>query len=39
MATTRNFLIVADASHCDLYDNLDKIPFDQIAAFYATRMK
>lgn len=35
----KELLIVADASHCDLYDNLDKIPFDQIATFYATRMK
>lgn len=24
----KELLIVADASHCDLYDNLDKIPFD-----------
>ena len=35
----KGLLIVADANHCDLYDNLDKIPFDQIAASYATRMK
>ena len=35
----KELLIVADANHCDLYDNLDKIPFDQIATFYATRMK
>lgn len=30
----KELLIVADATHCDLYDNLDKIPMGQIAAFY-----
>lgn len=30
----KELLIVADANHTDLYDNLDKIPFDRIAAFY-----
>lgn len=30
----KELLIVADASHVDLYDNLDKIPMDQIAAFF-----
>lgn len=34
----KELLIVADASHCDLYDNLDKIPMNQIAAFYNTWM-
>lgn len=34
----KELLIVADATHCDLYDNLDKIPFDQIVAFYNTWM-
>lgn len=34
----KELLIVADASHCDLYDNLDKIPMNQIAAFYNTLM-
>lgn len=34
----KELLIVADATHCDLYDNLDKIPFNQIAAFYNTWM-
>ena len=29
----KELLIVADADHTDLYDNLDKIPFDQIATF------
>lgn len=30
----KELLIVADANHTDLYDNLEKIPFDQIATFY-----
>ncbi|MDE6269004.1 MAG: alpha/beta hydrolase [Muribaculaceae bacterium] len=34
----KELLIVADASHCDLYDNLDKIPMNQIATFYSTWM-
>lgn len=35
----KQLLIVADANHCDLYDNLEKIPFDQIAEFFTTQMK
>ncbi|MEF2642924.1 MAG: alpha/beta hydrolase [Paramuribaculum sp.] len=35
----KELLIVADANHCDLYDNLEKIPFNQIATFYTTQMK
>ena len=35
----KELLIVADADHTDLYDNLDKIPFDQIATFFNSRMK
>ncbi len=35
----KELLIVADATHCDLYDNLDKIPFDRIAGFFNTWMK
>lgn len=34
----KELLIVADASHVDLYDNIDKIPFNQIATFYNTWM-
>ena len=30
----KQLLVVNDATHCDLYDRLDKIPFDEIAAFY-----
>ena len=32
----KELLIVADANHTDLYDNLDKIPFNQIATFFTT---
>ena len=35
----KELLIVADANQCDLYDNLDKIPFDKIAAFFNKNMK
>ena len=35
----KELLIVADTMHCDLYDNLDKIPFDRIAGFFNTWMK
>lgn len=34
----KELLIVADATHCDLYDNIDKIPMSQIVAFYNTWM-
>lgn len=34
----KELLIVADTNHCDLYDNLDKIPFTQIAEFFRTWM-
>ncbi len=34
----KELLIVADATHCDLYDNLDKIPMNQIATFFMTWM-
>ena len=30
----KQMLTVKDASHCDLYDQLDIIPMDEIAAFY-----
>lgn len=35
----KELLIVADADHTDLYDNLEKIPFDRIATFFNNRMK
>lgn len=34
----KEMLIVADATHCDLYDQLDKIPMNQIATFFNTWM-
>ena len=35
----KQMLTVKDASHCDLYDNLEKIPFEEIAAFYTQYLK
>lgn len=32
----KELLIVADANHIDLYDNLQKIPMNQIATFFTT---
>lgn len=34
----KELYIVPDANHCDLYDNLDKIPFDKIEQFYKTNL-
>lgn len=34
----KELLIIADANHVDLYDNLEKIPFNQIATFFNTWM-
>ncbi len=35
----KHMLTVKGANHCDLYDNLDKIPFDKIAEFYQENLK
>ena len=35
----KELVIVPGASHCDLYDQLDIIPFDQIAEFYNKYLK
>ncbi len=35
----KQMLTVKGASHCDLYDRLDIIPFDEIAAFYKENLK
>ena len=35
----KELFIVPGADHTDLYDNLDKIPFDRIADFYKKSMK
>jgi hypothetical protein len=35
----KKLVIVPGANHCDLYDNLEKIPFDTIAEFFNTYLK
>ena len=35
----KQMLTVKGASHCDLYDQIDIIPFDEIAAFYSEYLK
>lgn len=35
----KRMLTVEGANHCDLYDNLDKIPFDEISAFFGEYLK
>ena len=35
----KELLIVPGANHTDLYDNIDKIPFDKIEQFYRTYLK
>ena len=35
----KELMIIPGASHCDLYDQLDIIPFDKIAAFYRKNLK
>ena len=35
----KELLIVAGANHTDLYDNLEKIPFDRIAHFFRSHLK
>ena len=35
----KELVIVPGASHCDLYDQIDKIPFDKIAAFFHKHLK
>ena len=35
----KELLIVPGASHTDLYDNLDKIPFDKIEQFFREYLK
>lgn len=35
----KELLIVPDASHTDLYDNLEKIPFDRIEAFFKENLR
>ncbi len=35
----KEFLIIKDANHVDLYDNLEKIPFDKIESFFKEHLK
>lgn len=35
----KELLIIKDANHVDLYDNLDKIPFDKIETFFKENLK
>lgn len=35
----KQMLTIKGASHCDLYDRIDIIPFDEIAAFYKENLK
>ena len=35
----KELLIVEGANHVDLYDNLEKIPFDKIEKFFNTYLK
>lgn len=35
----KELLIIPGASHVDLYDNMNKIPFDKIEAFYKENLK
>ena len=35
----KELYIVPNANHVDLYDNLDKIPFDKIETFFKTYLK
>lgn len=38
-AEPKQKVIIENATHTDLYDNLEKIPFDQIAAFFNSNLK
>lgn len=35
----KELMIIPDANHVDLYDNLEKIPFDKIEVFFKTNLK
>ena len=37
--SNKELLIIPDANHVDLYDNVEKIPFDKIEAFYKEYLK
>ena len=35
----KEIIIVPDATHTDLYDQMDKIPFDKITSFFQNNLK
>ena len=35
----KELVIIPEATHCDLYDQKDKIPFDKIETFLKENMK
>ena len=35
----KELMIIPDANHVDLYDNMDKIPFDKLESFYRDNLK
>jgi fermentation-respiration switch protein FrsA (DUF1100 family) len=35
----KELLIIPEASHEDLYDNLEKIPFEKLGEFFKTNLK
>ena len=35
----KELMIIPNAVHTDLYDNMEKIPFDKIEAFFKTNLK
>lgn len=35
----KELLIIPGANHTDLYDNMEKIPFDKITAFFQKYLK
>ena len=38
-AEPKELFIVPDAGHVDLYDRLDRIPFDKLTAFFSENLK
>lgn len=37
-AEPKELLVIPDTNHVDLYDKLDKIPFDKLETFFRTNM-
>ena len=38
-AEPKELMIIEGASHVDLYDRMDKIPFDKLTTFFRTHLK